>query len=504
MALTNLARAAPLPCAQVVRKERPRKVWAPALARNAARVASARRQTEATGQLCGRVALLAGNPTQLKPPQPLTAAFSPARNAPPYWRLAHVASFAHVNRYSNQTGLAEAASCAPCPTAMYCVRGSVVATLCPAGFLGGNDGHATFECNGLCPRGHWCPQGATYARPCEPLLVTPWRAPMLSRRCPRCAPAGVAGRFNQQKGRPDESSCLDAIPGHYSTAGSSVLIGCPAGRYGGSVGLPNENCSGECPLGHYCPAASITPLLCPDGTFGARVGLRAAAQCTVCELGYVCISGKRTPCRRDSYGVRPASKSLLDCVSCPFHSVSHEGATSLNDCRCVPDRYAARQNDGTFRCLRAPAGSNCSDNGTRLETMPLLSGYWRISRESSDVRRCPDAFKANGSGCVGGSGDPCFTGLNGILCQSAPLASWDLTVTECSLRPLLRARSTPDASICCTMRASTVTRYDPTFFYPLTTFQLASTTKRTTLVSTLAASLARASRAGPIFGCSWA
>ena len=266
--------------------------------------------------------------------------------------------------------------------------------------------------------------------------------------------------------------------------------------------MRDANCSGECPTGYYCPAGSITPLLCADGTFGAWAGLRASAQCTACSPGYVCISGQRTPCRRDSYSTRWESKSLLDCLSCPLYSVSFEAATSIDDCRCEPDRYAEPQHNGTVHCLRAPAGSDCSNYGTQLETMPLLSGYWRISRDSSDVRRCPDAFKGNASGCVGGTGDPCAEGLQGVLCQGEP-------AVRSPPRQPPRALCTPLGVLlfcmwCAAPCKLAFTRQAAELqISHVAARQLASMTTRTTLASRLAAIHATASPAVPTFASSW-
>ena len=47
-----------------------------------------------------------------------------------------------------------------------------------------------------------------------------------------------------------------------------------------------------------------------------------------------------------------------------------------------------------------------------LDTLPLEEGYWRIARNSTDVRRCPDAAMAT-TGCVGGMGASPMAGSNG-------------------------------------------------------------------------------------------
>ena len=78
-------------------------------------------------------------------------------------------------------------------------------------------------------------------------------------------------------------------------------------------------------------------------------------------------------------------------------------------------------------CCVCPVGTNCSTGGVPLEALPLLPGYYRLSDDASDVRRCPDAAAnctyANQclettSGCAGGSdiATVCRSSLRGIFC----------------------------------------------------------------------------------------
>ena len=48
--------------------------------------------------------------------------------------------------------------------------------------------------------------------------------------------------------------------------------------------------------------------------------------------------------------------------------------------------------------------------------MPLLRGYWRTSRASTDVRACLDGSLSS-TGCVGGSGALCKPGLGVPYCS---------------------------------------------------------------------------------------
>ena len=65
-------------------------------------------------------------------------------------------------------------------------------------------------------------------------------------------------------------------------------------------------------------------------------------------------------------------------------------------------------------------GTDCTDAGTKLEYLPMLRGYYRISWDSSDLRQCPDFNKGNDSACVGGVGDPCLPWTSGPCAPRPP------------------------------------------------------------------------------------
>mgnify|MGYP001190824601 CR=1 FL=1 len=74
--------------------------------------------------------------------------------------------------------------------------------------------------------------------------------------------------------------------------------------------------------------------------------------------------------------------------------------------------------------MEAPnaGGTDCSEPGIELSTLPVMPGYWRESREARIVRRCPG--QAN---CLGGAGDAsCANGSTGILCSTCWFLSFAL------------------------------------------------------------------------------
>ena len=158
-------------------------------------------------------------------------------------------------------------------------------------------------------------------------------------------------------------------------------------------------------------------------------GLQTVDPAFFCAADF-CISGGRVHCRRNSYNERWGGSDQTACTPCPSTSLSGAASSALDDCKCPVQFYHAPLLNGSrletnasssFECRPSPAGTDGRSNGTQLETLPLINGYWRISRDSSDVRRCPDAERGNASACLGGSGESCAAGLQGIFCTGAPL-----------------------------------------------------------------------------------
>ena len=177
------------------------------------------------------------------------------------------------------------------------------------------------------------------------------------------------------------------------------------------------------------PSAPV-PLLYPD--------------CAPPPAADFCISGAPVRCRRNSYNEFEGGADQIACSACPTLSTSDEASNSSARCVCPVDyfanadatptagvstnrsaadatssgnaREASSEASTQFECLKAPAGVDASQPGAQLHSLSLLVGYWRISQDSPDVRRCPDAERGNASGCAGGRGDPCREGLQGVFC----------------------------------------------------------------------------------------
>jgi len=134
---------------------------------------------------------------------------------------------------------------------------------------------------------------------------------------------------------------------------------------------------------------------------------------------------------------------------CPLNSYTREtNSTSRASCICDEGFYdgnssmavdedlitamIAAGNDpitmiaDVVECHLCPVGTSC-EQGSTLEGLPLLAGYYRRTTHTVDVRECPDARKncsitfgtaacESSSGCTGGS-TGCAPGLTGVYCE---------------------------------------------------------------------------------------
>ena len=153
---------------------------------------------------------------------------------------------------------------------------------------------------------------------------------------------------------------------------NSTILACPDGRYGEKAGLVDFRCSGECSPGHYCPATSTTPktIACPEGTFNPLAGQGESGACIDCPKDSYCLRGAETP------------------IACSLGlSTTSTGKASVLDCVCKVGTYGNGSHGGV--CTRCPPlGNNCSVPGMTLEDLPILPGWWRVSRDYAILHRC--------------------------------------------------------------------------------------------------------------------
>ena len=123
--------------------------------------------------------------------------------------------------------------------------------------------------------------------------------------------------------------------------------------------------------------------------------------CEPCPKGYWCTRDEKFPCPATTYNPLPNAFEPTSCERCPERTETvdrgnlTEPATSREDCVCSAGFYLAPDDhtDGDRceqSCCRCPVGTTCDTASISLATLPLRRGYYRPSRNSVDVRRCPD------------------------------------------------------------------------------------------------------------------
>ena len=255
---------------------------------------------------------------------------------------------------------------------------------CPAGSFQNEYGQTGCR---ACLLGSFCPLGTSTPLPCPP------------------------GTYSNRSGLELEGACVTSPPGFASALGSGWPTPCPLGFYANSPG------QSEC-----------TP--CAEGTFQDSIG---QTTCVLCQPGFWCSAKEAVSCPKDTYNPKDGQTSQVACRSCPGNSITRglQGQTGVAACLCKVGYYEYTGNQ--TECRECPAGSECSTPGTVLRDLPIKRGYFRLSLNSSDVRRCPDAATncsddsseclGSTSGCRGtaypstASATGCHPTLWGPFCQ---------------------------------------------------------------------------------------
>ena len=149
-----------------------------------------------------------------------------------------------------------------------------------------------------------------------------------------------------------------------------------------------------------------------------------------------CRSDAKIPCSQNTYNDQRHAHLITNCTRCPLRTETRglSGRSSVDDCSCLNGFYYAPSNftDGrpecVERCCTCPVGTTCDGIAIKLSDLPVGRGYFRLTADSVDVRRCPDAAvncsgrsecSSSTSGCSGGNSTQlCREGLNGPFCRS--------------------------------------------------------------------------------------
>ena len=277
--------------------------------------------------------------------------------------------------------------CVACPAGKYCsTTGTSVPFNCSAGsFRSTVGGAAQAECDD-CPKGQYCPAGATVPVNCD---VGYYQAMMGQGQCSAC-PKGqycelagtitpincAAGSFRASDGGTTQADCSACSQGHYCVAGVSQGSNCGQGSFQSAMG--QSQCE-PCPAGKYCPSTTtVTPLDCAAGTFRGSTGGVTALDCVECTAGHRCADGSVAP-TECGLGLFQASTGQSACDACPSGHYCSLLATSAPS-SCSP---------GTFRALSG--GSSQVD----CTTCTLGTFDATTTARVSDCPLCP-----NGSYCL--------------------------------------------------------------------------------------------------------
>jgi len=215
--------------------------------------------------------------------------------------------------------------------------------------------------------------------------------------------------------------CTDASCHRHSF--NAPYFSCPAARCDVSR-LNNTNVS-------VLPTTQINypvPDKCEPGFDGSRVDnvSQATALCAgLCAAGLTCADPSQpqpvprgfysargqtspSPCSSGMYGKEngtAGTRISLEkaCITCPeSFTTLRNGSSSCDECICLPHLYLQPKQNASpeygskcpflrdHTCSRCPIGTFCDDfPGVTTAKLRLLSGYWRISNATNDVRPCP-------------------------------------------------------------------------------------------------------------------
>ena len=305
-----------------------------------------------------------------------------------------------------------------CPKGFYCPTGAsmptvcdpgtytitsnqVVAATCPVGFFCANPGTVT---PAACPPGKYSPTtGATDCTPCpvgkfcNAATTDPITGLTGGTITPTVCPIG---QYQDQTG---QAACKPSTVGNFCpTTGMTTPTPCPVGSYCPTTGLSAPT---PCPPGQYCPSmggSTTTP--CPPGTYCPNQGSSTA---TPCPVGTYCPSAGSSSYNQCPIGgicpIPGGSQSQL-CPPGQFCPTTGEGSMGS---LCPPGTYST--GGVTISCTQCPFGTYSTATGATSSatciTCPV--GKFCLAGTSIPGSTCPAGYycppSASGSGSRSGS-----------------------------------------------------------------------------------------------------
>ena len=337
------------------------------------------------------------------------------------------------------TGASLITDCTPCSAGYYCPGpGDIAATLkCPAGVTcisGCGDGLCSVGLasrqGGLCPPGHYCPEGTAAALACPAGTYTNNTARTVLSDCLPCPPGkycdgstpALPGTGDCQEGYYCVLGADTATPtvlsgtpltgglicpiGHKCPTASSLATPCQPGTYQALTTMADcDNCpsgrlcnafslntTAPCPLGYYCPEGTPAAVPCPISTIGLTDDLASEDQCTPCPAGQYCasagLSSPTGPCSAgwycESSAEDPTPIVPAGNMQCPPGHYCEEGTSSKAVC---PHGYLLADTGGESlaSCLPCPGGFYCDSLAATTPTGPCDSGYFCIASAGTET-----------------------------------------------------------------------------------------------------------------------
>ena len=160
-------------------------------------------------------------------------------------------------------------------------------------------------------------------------------------------------------------------------------------------------------------ASSISQCTCVDGFIATVVN---GSQSCQCEAGYGLArtgSAERClACIRGSYKPTRGNDRCTDCAS--DRTTVHEGAKSLSTCVC---KLGLFDHNGTCRSC-PPLGVDCSAIGVKVETLPLMEGYWRATTTTDVLHPCYTREFCPNANVSSNASATCAEGHTGPFCEN--------------------------------------------------------------------------------------
>ena len=226
--------------------------------------------------------------------------------------------------------------------------------------------------------------------------------------------------------------CTDCTDGGHSLPGSSACEKCSSGKYY----IEDANVCGLCPSGTSTATGGVGLAACekcPEGFFSSSSG---ASTCFACQAGKYTnqdqtdclqcaagkISGVAAPvCSVCDVGKYAEGEGNVECKFCDDEDTLvgsitlTNGTTTRSGCLCPAGEFVllGEDKDEDQTCAKVPEGVKTTVDGLDLENLDIKKGFWRTSKNSSDIVQCMVEEH-----CLGGNetDKQCKKGHKGPMC----------------------------------------------------------------------------------------